>query len=398
MGAAEWLAAGSPLELGFLPFPLDQALLPGETRQVHLYEARFITLFSEAASKHHDCLGAVLFTPQGNVASVTSLLEIEEFRTGAEEIGVWANLKCVGRVKLKELETTEFDYLSGGVELFTDSLPTEERAEDDAAAAELRELHASVREMEERLTKAGEGAAVAEATGREARVEWGHEVRDGSEEAGLGLEVRDCSEIEIGARLQGGGSTARARDPGHARRSVTRRGAARRSLHCWLGARGAEERRAALRRAGRAAAREPARCGGVGLGRGERGGGAPPPLPPPPRTPPPLLAAATARRRPSVHSPLSPRAAPLSLQSPTGAAAAPLLLRVGHPLAVGAGAGAGHAQRRRAARGGDGRAQGAAAPPLGTARAARRGARGVLKGGGVVDFTLTLTLTLDLSR
>lgn len=189
MGAAEWLASGSPLELGFLPFPLDQALLPGETRQVHLYEARFITLFSEAASKHHDCLGAVLFTPQGNVASVTSLLEIEEFRTGAEEIGVWANLKCVGRVKLKELETTEFDYLSGGVELFTDSLPTEERAEDDAAAAELRELHASVREMEERLTEAGEGAAVAEAIGREARVEWGHEVRDGSEEAGLGLEA-----------------------------------------------------------------------------------------------------------------------------------------------------------------------------------------------------------------
>lgn len=84
-------ASFRPLELGLLPFSLDDALLPGETKQVHLFEARFIQLFAEAAGKHENCLGALLVSPRGHAASVTTLLEVEEYRK--EEFGVWANLK-----------------------------------------------------------------------------------------------------------------------------------------------------------------------------------------------------------------------------------------------------------------------------------------------------------------
>ena len=135
MAAPEWIRAGraGPLvtansdepqtaglwKLGLLPFPVSDCLLPGETKQVHLYEARFIQLFADSAAKNYDCLGALLFTPGGNVAAVTTLLEVEEFKK--EEYGVWARLKCVGRVKLLEVSETEYQYVSATVEPFFDS-------------------------------------------------------------------------------------------------------------------------------------------------------------------------------------------------------------------------------------------------------------------------------------
>ena len=118
-GAADEPATAGHWKLGLLPFPISDCLLPGETKQVHLYEARFIQLFADSASKHHDCLGAMYFTPSGNVASVSTLLEVEEFRK--EEFGVWARLKCVGRVKLLEVSETDYQYVSATVEPFFDS-------------------------------------------------------------------------------------------------------------------------------------------------------------------------------------------------------------------------------------------------------------------------------------
>ena len=135
MAAPEWIRAGraGPLvtansdepqtaglwKLGLLPFPLSDCLLPGETKQVHLYEARFIQLFADSAAKNNDCLGALLFTPGGNVAAVTTLLEVEEFKK--EEYGVWARLKCVGRVKLVDVSQTDYQYVSATCEPFFDT-------------------------------------------------------------------------------------------------------------------------------------------------------------------------------------------------------------------------------------------------------------------------------------
>eukprot|EP00320_Phaeocystis_rex_P006722 CAMPEP_0119093972 /NCGR_PEP_ID=MMETSP1178-20130426/164782_1 /TAXON_ID=33656 /ORGANISM="unid sp, Strain CCMP2000" /LENGTH=238 /DNA_ID=CAMNT_0007077671 /DNA_START=17 /DNA_END=729 /DNA_ORIENTATION=+ len=135
LAATQWLKAGraGPLvsaaadepataghwKLGLLPFPLADCLLPGESKQVHLYEARFIQLFANAANSHHDCLGAMYFTPSGNVAAVSTLLEVEEFKK--EEFGVWARLKCVGRIKLLEVSETDYQYVSATVEPFFDS-------------------------------------------------------------------------------------------------------------------------------------------------------------------------------------------------------------------------------------------------------------------------------------
>ena len=184
LAARDFIRAPAPVELGLLPFPTSDTLLPGETKQVHLYEARFIQLFADSAARHNDCLGAMLFTPSGNVAAITTLLEVEEFRK--EEFGVWANLKCVGRVKLSDVKQTDYEYVLGTVEPFTDATGTaiEDDTDGDGNVQTVRELHESVNELSARLRDSeadGKGEAAE-------RVAWGHEVRGEDDEAGESLE------------------------------------------------------------------------------------------------------------------------------------------------------------------------------------------------------------------
>lgn len=212
--ARTWVRSRQPLQLGLLPFPLEEALLPGETKQVHLYEARFIQLFADAAAQHDSCIGQLLYTNRGAVA-ITSLLEVEEFRK--EEFGVWARLKCVGRVRLLSVAETDFQYALANVTLYYDGADDAEvaaasssgeltRAAADAAARvladaaaaasvseaavleaandllddqedQLMTTHASVVDLQRRLR----GSEVLDAPlseDPEGRVEWGHELRN----------------------------------------------------------------------------------------------------------------------------------------------------------------------------------------------------------------------------
>ena len=100
LGEGAALEAGGTEPLPLLPFGIHELLLPGETKQLHLFEARFLTLFDRAA-QGHGCLSQLLLTPAGGVASVSTLLEVEETRR--QEVGVWAKVKCVARVEIQEV-------------------------------------------------------------------------------------------------------------------------------------------------------------------------------------------------------------------------------------------------------------------------------------------------------
>ena len=192
LSARAWLGgAGAQRQLGLLPFGLEEALLPGETKQVHLFEARFIQLFADAASKSDSCIGQLLFTTQGAIAT-TSLLEVEEFRK--EEYGVWARLKCVGRITLLDIEKTDFDYVRATVEHLVD----DEEAPGDASA--LAETHASVVALQRKLRRQGDDDELSIADSADAddeRVEWGHEVRDAEDEQCTGLPVLVAARREV---------------------------------------------------------------------------------------------------------------------------------------------------------------------------------------------------------
>ena len=198
MAAYDWVDKRTD-ELNLLPFGLEELLLPGETKQVHLYEARFLALFEEAEASHDSCVGQLLITPNGNVAAVTSLLEIEESRR--QEVGVWARLRCVGRVRVADLEQTDYGYVRAEVGLVTDG---GDDPVDEEALSECLEAHAACRDLEIKLLRRGSSDAEGEdedspeggvsglppslaglaeqlgslGSGAATQVEWGHEVSD----------------------------------------------------------------------------------------------------------------------------------------------------------------------------------------------------------------------------
>ena len=142
--AARWLASAAPLEreLALLPFALTDALHPGETREVYVFEDRFVDGLREAVGTH-GCVGAALFDEDGSLCDISLVLEVEDFRPSST--GGWARLRSVGRCRLTEVRAAAGGLARAHVKLYTD------RGAAPAPDAELRKLHAAVSAQRRRL-------------------------------------------------------------------------------------------------------------------------------------------------------------------------------------------------------------------------------------------------------
>ena len=146
MAARTWLAnsraTGGPLELGLLPFALTDALHPGETRDVWLFEERFSSCLADAVADHAGCIGAILFADDGVVVPVSTVCEIEDWKVSSTNAGVWARLRCVARCRLTGVRTHEAGgYSTSAIELYPDAAAA---SAEPALVEELRAVHAGV--------------------------------------------------------------------------------------------------------------------------------------------------------------------------------------------------------------------------------------------------------------
>lgn len=69
---------GAPKEVCILPFPYDEVLLQGETKQLRLYEDRFLKLFDDAMENHNGIVAMGLLAESG-IIQTCPLAEIEAY-------------------------------------------------------------------------------------------------------------------------------------------------------------------------------------------------------------------------------------------------------------------------------------------------------------------------------
>lgn len=116
--ADRWFCkAVSASELGLLPFPMKDALLPGETLQIHLSTDASMALLETASTRDHGVLGQLIEQDEGRtVCAVAPLLELREHRPHPT-VGVWCSFTCVGSVSISdvELRTAEEEMRLGRV-------------------------------------------------------------------------------------------------------------------------------------------------------------------------------------------------------------------------------------------------------------------------------------------
>ena len=104
-------------EIGLLPFPMKDALLPGETLQIHLSTDASMALLEKASTRDHGVLGQLVEQDEGKtVCAVTPVLELREHRPHPT-VGVWCSFTCVGSVSISdvELRTAEEEMSLGRV-------------------------------------------------------------------------------------------------------------------------------------------------------------------------------------------------------------------------------------------------------------------------------------------
>jgi hypothetical protein len=111
---------GLPKEICILPFPYQEVLLQGETKQLRLYEDRFIQLFDESMNHHCGVVAMGMMATSGIIQTVP-LAEIEAYNR-MEGFGIFVTLRVVGRARILDL-TQPTPYLKAVCSELTDTIP-----------------------------------------------------------------------------------------------------------------------------------------------------------------------------------------------------------------------------------------------------------------------------------
>lgn len=178
LSARSWLSGGvkpnpfidggiepqaATLQLGMMPFALDDAMLPGETRTISLSDKMLIQLVKEAP---HDCIGQLLLNRNDDVAPISPLLQVEKMDfMGTSKATLSATVRCMGRVRILNLQQDDGAPLKAEVELYCDGEEDEEIEEAETAAA----LDAALSGGGVDAQAAGQGAAQKDAVMAAAR-------------------------------------------------------------------------------------------------------------------------------------------------------------------------------------------------------------------------------------
>ncbi|GKY94195.1 hypothetical protein MPSEU_000385500 [Mayamaea pseudoterrestris] len=111
---------GLPKSVCLLPFAHEEVLLQGETKQLRLYEDRFIKLFDDAIQNHSGVVAMGLLANAGIIQTVP-LCEIESYAR-MDGFGIFVTIRCVGRAQLVEIKQTD-PYLKAVCTELSDKLP-----------------------------------------------------------------------------------------------------------------------------------------------------------------------------------------------------------------------------------------------------------------------------------
>jgi len=137
-----------PMQLGILPFSVDDIMLVGEFKNLHLYEARFLALFEDAQVNRNGLLAQALIIPQPEgvgFSPVASLLKIEKW--DRLDIGVSATVKSIGRVSLTDFDSVD-PFLLANVEYLQDqTIKLQQKDALNALSDNIFQLHEQCRKL-----------------------------------------------------------------------------------------------------------------------------------------------------------------------------------------------------------------------------------------------------------
>lgn len=160
-------------EICILPFPLEDTLIQGETKELCLYEERFHKLFTKSTNEHGGVVAMGLLAPPAGILQTMPLCEIESFRTMEGDTGfgtsfsILATIRSVARASLVyiEDENEEDEFLTGWCTELGDNTSSERLSTDETnkipevanrMADRCEEVFNSILELEQKIESLGD--------------------------------------------------------------------------------------------------------------------------------------------------------------------------------------------------------------------------------------------------
>jgi Lon protease-like protein len=112
-------------QICLLPFPYTEVLLQGETKQLRLYEERFIKLFQNVMTNHSGVVGMALFANGGSgIIQTVPLCEIEDYNSQLlnDGFGIFVTIRVVSRASLLSIHQ-QAPYMQGTCTEVLDQIP-----------------------------------------------------------------------------------------------------------------------------------------------------------------------------------------------------------------------------------------------------------------------------------
>jgi Lon protease-like protein len=140
-----------PKSICILPFDYREVLLQGETKQLRLYEDRFIKLFDDCMQNHGGLVAMGLLASSSGIIQTVPLCDIEAYNR-VDGFGIFVTIRVVGRAELIEL-TQQDPYMKAVCTEISDKLPPNLELP-NLVASNIENLMLLLSSMEHRLQQA----------------------------------------------------------------------------------------------------------------------------------------------------------------------------------------------------------------------------------------------------
>lgn len=88
-----------------IPFPPTQIFMPGEVKQLHLFEARFLTLFETIVLKYEKrCAHVLIDSNRRAMAAIGTVISVKSWRR--LDVGIHIEVEGIGRLKTSRLSSS----------------------------------------------------------------------------------------------------------------------------------------------------------------------------------------------------------------------------------------------------------------------------------------------------
>ena len=107
----DWNLTGKQMTIPALPFPPTDVFLPGESKQLHLFEARYLSLFETILIRYDKkCAHILIDSDRAAMAAFGTIIHVKNWRR--LDLGISVDFQAVGRLKTARLKSSA-PYISG---------------------------------------------------------------------------------------------------------------------------------------------------------------------------------------------------------------------------------------------------------------------------------------------